>query len=42
MKVNDFNKVMGYLDIIEAELNKISKAFGHVSFDEFFNDWPNV
>jgi hypothetical protein len=42
MKINDFDKVMTYLDIIEVELNKIAKAFGHVSFNEFFDDWPNV
>jgi hypothetical protein len=36
MNVNDYNKVMSYLDIIEDELNKIAKAFGHPSFDEFF------
>jgi hypothetical protein len=42
MKTTDFNKVMGYLDVIEVELNKIAKAFGHVSFNQFFDDWPNV
>jgi hypothetical protein len=42
MKLNDFNKVMAYLDGIEVELNKIAKAFGHVSFNEFFKGWPNM
>jgi hypothetical protein len=42
MKSSDFNKVMDYLDIIEVELNKIAKAFGHVSFNQFFDDWPGV
>ena len=35
MKLEDFNKVMSYLDAIEIELNIIAKAFGHVSFSEF-------
>ena len=35
MKLEDFNKCMFYLDVIEIELNKIAEAFGHVSFSEF-------
>ena len=35
MKLNDYNEAMGYLDMIEIELNKIAAAFGHVSFSEF-------
>jgi hypothetical protein len=37
MNIEDFNKVMGYLDVIEVELNKIAKAFGHVTFNKFFD-----
>jgi hypothetical protein len=37
MELKDFNKVMSYLDAIEIELNIIAKAFGHVSFNEFYN-----
>ena len=39
MKLNDYNKAMGYLDMIEIELNKIAAAFGHVSFNQFFDGY---
>ncbi len=29
---------MGYLDILEAELNKIAASVGHPSYDEFFSE----
>ena len=37
MKLEDFNKAMSYLDAIEVELDIIAKAFGHVSFNKFYN-----
>ena len=35
MTLENFNKAMAYLDVIEIELDIIAKAFGHVSFSEF-------
>lgn len=34
-------KIITYLDIIEAELNKIAAEIGHPSFEDFFKeeDW---
>lgn len=35
MKIESYRKIMSYLDVIEAELNKVAKAVGHVSYEEF-------
>jgi uncharacterized HAD superfamily protein len=31
-----FKRIMGYLDILEAELSKIAKSVGRSSYEEFF------
>jgi hypothetical protein len=36
MCIEDFNKAMHYLDMIEVELDKIAVAFGHPTMKEFF------
>lgn len=35
MSNESYNTIMSLLDIAEAELNKIAKVAGHVSFEEF-------
>ena len=35
MSNEKFNRIMGYLDIVESELNKIAKITGHPTFDEW-------
>lgn len=35
MSKEKFNRVMGYLDIIEAEMDKIAVATGHPTFKEW-------
>jgi|TARA_R110002033_G_scaffold54_1_gene847 hypothetical protein len=35
MKIETYNKIMSCLDIIEAELDKVAKVVGHVSYKEF-------
>lgn len=35
MSKTNYDKIMSYLDIIEAELNKIAQCVGHVSYSEF-------
>jgi len=33
-----FNKIMSYLDVIEAELNKVAESVNHPSYAEFYAD----
>lgn len=35
MKAENYRKIMSLLDIVEAELNKVARAVGHESFEEF-------
>lgn len=35
MNIKSYNEIMHYLDLIEAELNKIAAIKGHPSFNEF-------
>lgn len=35
MSKESYEKMMSYLAVIEAELNKVAEAVGHCSFDEF-------
>jgi hypothetical protein len=35
MKIENYMKIMSYLDVIESELNKVAKIVGHISYDEF-------
>lgn len=35
MSIEDYDLIMWYLDIIEAELDIIAKATRHISFKEF-------
>ncbi len=37
MKRSNYKKLMSYLDIIETEMNKVAKAVGHPSYEEFFS-----
>lgn len=37
MSVENYNKIMSYLDVIENELNKVAAIVGHCSYDEFIN-----
>jgi hypothetical protein len=36
MKLESYNKIMSYIDLVEIELDKIASAVGHPSFEEFF------
>lgn len=36
--LNNLELCMHYLDVIEAELNKIAEAVDHPSFEEFFEE----
>ena len=36
MSLKDYELAMFYIDKIEGELNKIAKATGHPSFEEYF------
>ena len=36
MDKKSYDEIMSYLDIIEAELDKVAKIVGHVSYKEFF------
>jgi hypothetical protein len=35
MGIEDYDLIMLYLDIIEAELDRIAKATGHITLKEF-------
>ncbi|MFA1562555.1 hypothetical protein [Aliivibrio fischeri] len=35
MKIENYNKIISYLDILEAEMNKIAAEVGHMSLAEF-------
>lgn len=35
MKIETYNTIMSVLDIMEAELDKIAKEIGHISYSEF-------
>lgn len=35
MSIDNYNKCMFYLDVIECELNKIASMVGHCSYEEF-------
>jgi len=38
MKTENYNKIMCYLDIIEAELNNVAAVTGHTNFSDFMNN----
>ena len=38
MSIDNYNKCMAYLDVIEAELNKIALMVGHCSYEEFIKN----
>ena len=35
MKIETYNTIMALLDVMEAELDKIAEATGHISYKEF-------